>query len=65
MQSMFQEVRNFNYDIGGWDVGQVKNMEAMFALNSSFRLYNELLIGWSQLPSLQNNVKFTGDNLFL
>ena len=46
-------------DVSNWDVSNVTNMTGMFnnaPLDTAS--YDALLIGWSQLPSLQNNISF-------
>ena len=53
----------FNRDISGWNVGKVTNMWAMFnEVTLSTANYDALLIGWSVLPSLKNDVPFGGGN---
>ncbi|MGX1929919.1 BspA family leucine-rich repeat surface protein [Flagellimonas sp. 2504JD4-2] len=60
MSYMFIMNRSFDYDLGGWDVSQVTDMTSMFSQSTgmSHENYNNMLIGWNDLPSLQSNVRF-------
>jgi len=50
---------NFDYDISNWNVSNVSNMKYMLDdCGLSDENYNKILIGWSQLPLLQNGVEF-------
>ncbi|WP_273567521.1 BspA family leucine-rich repeat surface protein [Maribacter halichondriae] len=53
----------FNQDIGNWNVSSVTNMNGMFA-NSflSTENYDNILIGWASLVTLQNGVVFDSGN---
>jgi surface protein len=63
MNSMFSGSTSFDQDLGAWDVRRVENMNAMFMdVSLSTENYDKLLIGWSQLPLLQNAVYFVGGN---
>ncbi len=50
---------HFNKDISNWDVSNVTNMSGMFSFDGAFsnENYDKMLIGWSQLPSLQNGIR--------
>ncbi|MDC6363319.1 MULTISPECIES: BspA family leucine-rich repeat surface protein [Flavobacteriaceae] len=59
MGAMFQEAFNFNQNLGNWNVSNVTNMKRMFlGAPLSANNYDSLLIGWSNLSSLQSNVVF-------
>ena len=50
-------------NIGSWDVSGVINMTDMFeGVTLSVANYNDLLVGWAGLPSLQTGVSFDGGN---
>ena len=60
MGSVFQGCSSLTtLDVSNWDVSKVTNMEGMFQ-NTPLDTpsYDALLIGWSQLPSVQSNVEF-------
>ncbi len=58
MRSMFNRDLDFNQDLGSWDVKQVTDMTHMFSNSGmSTTNYDDTLIGWDALPSLQNNVQ--------
>src|SRR5690606_33686562 len=69
MQGIFSGAREFDRSLGDWDVSNVTNMYN--ALGSTWSgtkslstsNYDSTLIGWSQLPNLQNNVSLgSGSN---
>ena len=54
---MFSNATSFNQNLGTWNVGNVTNMTDMFTNSAlSSTNYDSILIGWNNLPSLQNNV---------
>lgn len=66
MFEMFSEARSFNQDLSRWNVEQLQEAGSMFYNSGlSNTNYDKLLIGWSQLPLLQENVQFHADqNLY-
>jgi len=59
MNNMFVNSPLFNQDLGGWDVSNVTGMTNMLnGTNIDTANYDNLLIGWDSLPSLQNGVTF-------
>jgi len=63
MYGMFAAAKAFNQPLSSWGVSNVINMDYMFwGINLSISNYDNLLIGWAALPSLQNNVKFHAGN---
>ncbi|MEX0275820.1 MAG: BspA family leucine-rich repeat surface protein, partial [Flavobacteriaceae bacterium] len=54
---MFNNATAFDQDLSAWQIGQVTNMSLMFSGSGlSNENYEKTLIGWSELPSLQNGV---------
>lgn len=57
MDRMFRNSDAFDQDLGGWDVGAVTNMTNAFDnCGLSIPNYDQMLIGWSALSSLQLNI---------
>ncbi|WP_431125646.1 BspA family leucine-rich repeat surface protein [Flagellimonas flava] len=58
MPLMFGNATSFNQNLGSWNVESVTQMINMF-FRSGLKddNYDQILIGWSQLPSLQNGVQ--------
>ncbi|MFD2100313.1 BspA family leucine-rich repeat surface protein [Flagellimonas iocasae] len=63
MAGMFEGAVAFNQDLSQWNIGNVGAMNNLF-IGSGFsnKNYNSILIGWSQLPSLQNGVQLDAPN---
>lgn len=56
--AIFANAAAFNQDLSSWDVSNATTLSAMFLDSGlSDENYDKLLIGWSQLPSLQNGVQ--------
>ena len=64
MAFMFSGAPSFNQPLGNWDVSSVADMTSMFeGVALYYQYYDNLLIGWSSLPSVQSNVHFhAGDS---
>lgn len=60
---MFEGAAAFNQDLESWNISLVEYMYNML-LNAGLSVenYDNTLIGWSNLPFLQNNVPFHGGN---
>ena len=57
MNNLFLDAQAFNQDLGNWDVSSVTGMTAMLSsTNLSTTNYDNTLVGWNSLPSLQNGV---------
>ncbi|MEX0275599.1 MAG: BspA family leucine-rich repeat surface protein, partial [Flavobacteriaceae bacterium] len=54
---------SFDYNLGAWNVMNVSQMEGIFSnVALSGENYDKTLVGWSQLPSLQNGVRLDAPN---
>jgi surface protein len=61
MKEMFCRASYFDQDLGNWKVSNVADMTDMFEyVQLSTPNYDSLLIGWSNLTTLQSNVQFHG-----
>ncbi|MEQ8552368.1 MAG: BspA family leucine-rich repeat surface protein, partial [Cyclobacteriaceae bacterium] len=59
MQGAFYNATSFNQDLQTWDVSNATNLANMFNLSGlSTSNYDNILIGWAGLPSLQSGVNF-------
>jgi surface protein len=63
MSNMFNEATAFNQNLSSWNVSQVANMTNMFSNSGlSNTNYDNLLIGWTAVSVLQNNVTLGAPN---
>ncbi|WP_159947528.1 BspA family leucine-rich repeat surface protein [Polaribacter septentrionalilitoris] len=64
MQEMFDQARSFNQDLSSWNITNVSSMSNIFnGTNLSTENYDRIIAGWSNLPTLKNNVTFGGNNI--
>ena len=57
MSNMFRSTKAFDQNLGNWNIANVNNMTNLFLAGVlSTANYDALLIGWSQLPSVQTDV---------
>ncbi|MEP1713105.1 MAG: BspA family leucine-rich repeat surface protein [Ekhidna sp.] len=64
MERVFESTLAFNQDISGWDVRQATSMRNMLnASNLSTANYDKILISWSALEGLQENVSFGASDI--
>lgn len=63
MNVMFFNAVAFDQNLGNWDVSNVSDMTNMLVGTSlSLQNYDNTLIGWGNLPSVQSNVQFSAGN---
>jgi surface protein len=63
MESIFAYAAAFDQPLGNWDVSKVYLFSDMFKnVTLSPANYDNLLIGWSKLPTLRANLYFNGGN---
>ncbi|NJB70428.1 surface protein [Saonia flava] len=63
MANTFVNAISFNQDLANWDISKVNIMADMFiGAGLSVENYDNTLIGWSALESIQNGVVFHGGN---
>ncbi len=63
MPGMFNGATSFDQDLGGWNVSTVQIMTDMFlGVTLSAENYDNLLIGWNNLTTLQSGISFHGGN---
>jgi surface protein len=60
MFHMFEDATSFNQDISMWNVSAVTNFQGFLTSGMSRENYDNLWLGWSQLPTLQADVIFDG-----
>ncbi|MFZ1808858.1 MAG: BspA family leucine-rich repeat surface protein, partial [Cyclobacteriaceae bacterium] len=64
MTYMFEDAPAFDQDLGGWDISNVKFMSGLFSNSGLSRSnYDNTLIGWAALPSVQMNVSLFATGL--
>ena len=65
MSEMFFSAESFDQALNNWDVSGVSSMNSIFVLSGlSDQHYDETLIGWSDLPELQNGVVLNSYNQY-
>ncbi len=61
MSSMFNGATSFDQNLENWNVSKVQYMDNMFnGTELSLNNYDNTLIGWSELGTLQNNLELHG-----
>jgi len=65
MSGMFNLTLAFDQNLGSWDVSNVINMAGMFNSSGiSLCSYDQTLIGWASLSSLQNGITLGASGVF-
>lgn len=65
LNGMFQNATSFNQNLENWNIGKVENMDTMFdGSGLSSTNYDRILVRWSRLPVLLNNVKLSAKDIF-
>lgn len=63
MERMFDGAYSFDQDLGAWNIVNVVNLTYMFSeIQLSTENYDSILLGWSQIESLHENLTFYGGN---
>ncbi len=61
MSGMFSGAASFDYNLSNWNISNVTDLSGMFNYSGLSNInYDKTIIGWSNLPTLQNNVLFDG-----
>ncbi len=64
MQGMFDSSHRFDQDISSWNISNVTDMSNMFDDSNLSRVnYDNILIGWDSLSSIQNSVNLGASNI--
>jgi surface protein len=59
--NIFRSAKSFDQNIGKWDVSGISSIfDVLTNAELSTENYDSLLVGWSKLPELFNNVNFNG-----
>ncbi|WP_170827426.1 BspA family leucine-rich repeat surface protein [Roseivirga sp. 4D4] len=64
MANAFRSTIAFDQNLGNWNVGLVTDMSSIFSISGiSIENYDNTLIGWASLPTLQLNVPLGAQNV--